>query len=478
VSADGHSTRFRRRLAAAFVLVAATAAGFLGVVTYAVAASYRTSAFEDVARRQATVILALAPDDLEPDRFEVLVDAYGEGSGLQTVAVAEDRSLSSSAALDITDVPPDVEVREGRLVTDRTEVDGRPTLLVAGRTDSGVEYYFFNSLQQLEASLTELRNILIVGWVAVVAVALAVGQLVAVRTLRPVREAADAATALAGGHLDRRLAPGAGDEFGALADAFNEMAGTIEAQVRALARAAERERQFTSDVAHDLRTPLTGMAASAALVEKDLEAVPDKLRRPLEVLVSDVARMRELVLDLLELANISGEQHTDSAEVIQVAQAVRAVVSSLHLDPEAVTIDVEPGAQVCIERGAFRRVLANLLTNALRHGGGRATVQARTADGELVLQVLDEGPGIPPEQLPKVFDRFYKTDASRAQGGSGLGLAIVQEHVRAQGGSVTAGNRPGGGACFTVRLPVPDPDADADGTGLDAAEQGSPSVTP
>jgi len=462
--------RFRRRLTAAFAVTAALSSGLLAAITYGAASGYRWRNFREMTQDEVRVALALSPRTLDASSFERLLGAYEKRSGTDTIAItAEGRVYSSSALLGAGDVPPALlDGEPGALKFTDVDHDGKSYVLVGGTGASEVHYVFFFSLDQLESSLAELRAVLLSGWLVIVIGSLAIGHVVAGRTLRPVRQAADAAAALAGGLLDTRLdVTDAKDEFGVWAESFNTMADALEAKIDELARAAERERQFTSDVAHDLRTPLTGMAATAVLLQDHLDDLPEASRRPVAVLVNDVARLKDLVLDLLELSRLDAGAEPVDAEALDVAVAMRATIDSLKLPADIdVTVTSEPGLWVVAARGRFRRVLGNLVANAATHGRGAITVSAQQRGSEIIIEVFDDGPGIPDDDFERIFDRFYKSDESRAAGGSGLGLAIAREHARAQHGDITAARRPEGGARFALTLPAttdpsdPDPDPD------------------
>lgn len=447
--------RFRRRLTAAFIVVAAVSSGALAVLTYTVTSGYRWRNFERMTHDEVQIALALAPDELDAQSFERMQAAYEKRSGTDTVALVGDRTYTSAITLTAADVP--VTVRDGpvgELVTARTTREGHDYLVVGGDGPDGSRFVFFFALDQLEESLAELRNVLAVGWVVVVALAAAVGHLVARRTLRPVRQAAEAATAIAGGLLDTRLPSAGEDEFRAWADSFNDMVDALEAKIAELRRAAERQRQFTADVAHDLRTPLTGMAVTAELLEEHLDDLSPPARRAGTVLIRDVQRLRDLVLDLLELSRLDAGTDPVLAEPLDLGTALATALEVLR-PPSGTVLDVEvePGLTVSAERARFRRVVANVVGNALTHGGEDVQVRAARDGLDVVVTVADDGPGIDPEQAEQIFDRFYKSDSSRARGGSGLGLAIARQHARAMGGDVTLDHAAPGGAAFAIRLP-------------------------
>ena len=458
------ANRFRRRLTAAFVLVAAASAGLLAVTTFAAAREYRWRNFENDSLDEARIALALAPSEFDERSFERLLTAYETRSEAAVVATDGSTSFSSSIDLDLADVPPDLRRGDGADEPTAVEADvrGRSTLVVGATGRSDVRYYFFFSLEQLRDSLNELARVSAVGWVVTVLVAGAVGRVVARKTLRPVAAAASAAESIAAGDLDTRLPVAGGDEFGALSASFNHMADELQATIDKLERAATRERQFTADVAHELRTPLTGMSASAALLADQLDDLPSPMRRPAAVLLADVDRLRHLVLDLLELSRLDAGTDPVEPEALRVADAVGAVVAAARSRREArIEVDADLDAVVRAEPVRLGRILGNLLDNAVSHASAVVHVRACRDGGMVVVDVIDDGPGIPDDDLPYVFERFYKSDRSRASGGSGLGLAIAREQARVQGGDLVAGNEPGAGARLTLRLLAADTERDA-----------------
>jgi signal transduction histidine kinase len=445
-------------LTAAFVLTAALTTGALAVVTYTITREYRYRSFEQTSRDEVRVALALAPRALDDASFERILRVYETRTGSDAVAVDGDVSYSSSNVVTAAHVPPELYDDIGDELRDTTlEVGGRDYLVIAGLGPNSEHYAFFFSRSQLHDGLAELRRVLLGAWVAIVVLSLAVGRLVARRTLRPVRDAAVAATAMANGMLDTRIPTHGDDEFSHWARSFNQMADALETKIDELNRAAERERQFTANVAHDLRTPLTGMTAMASLLHDQLDGLPPETRSAVEIIIQDAERLKNLVLELLELARLDSGADVVSAEDLDVADAVAATLESLSLPPGAtVAVDVPAGTRIHAERPRFRRALGNLVNNAVTHGGGDVTIAVEQAEHEVLIHVSDHGPGIDIDLGERAFDRFVRGDPSRGPGGSGLGLAIAREQARAQGGDVLVANRNGGGARFTLRMPAPD----------------------
>lgn len=446
--------RFRTRLTTVFVLAASTSSGFLAVGSYAAATRYRQGTFAQRAEDQARLgLLSVAPD-LSRDRFEALLAEYRQRAGFESIAVVGGAVFSSDPGIGLESVPGELRDRSplpGSTERQATSVRGKPYLVVRGTPMSGDgAVYFFFSKVELQDSLRAFREVLAVGWLVATAAAALLGSQVARRTLRPVAAAATAAREIAGGRLVTRL-PEGDDEFGQWARAFNDMAVALGHKVAELSEAAERERRFTANVAHDLRTPLAGMTSAAELLAEELPGLGQPARRLAEMLIDDVGRLEALVVELLELSRHDAGQEAAELEELSVVDAVQAVLGALALDGVKVTAGAD-GVGAWADRARLGRVLSNLLTNAVHHGGGDVEVRVGTDRDTAVIEVLDRGPGLGPGEDERVFERFYKADSARSSGGSGLGLAIAAENARLQGGSLKAANRPGGGAAFTLSL--------------------------
>lgn len=286
-----------------------------------------------------------------------------------------------------------------------------------------------------------------------VAVALALSTIVSTRIVRPVRELAGAAQRIAHGARDARVPARGTDELAELAAAFNEMAASLE-------RAEQIRSQLLADVAHELRTPL-------ATVESYVEALSDGVLAADDenwgVIRAETSRLNRLVDDLQKVSRAQAHQldlHlspvpagtlvSDAVKAAEPAYAAKGVGLKAHIEPRVPAIEADS------ERIA--EVLANLLTNALQHTppAGTVSVSALQRGEQLEISVADDGEGIAPEHVDRVFERFYRVDParSRASGGTGIGLAIVRAIVEAHGGTVTA-TSPGTGSGTTVTLLLP-----------------------
>jgi signal transduction histidine kinase len=465
--------KLRRRLAVTYAVVAAVATGALALGTYLVVSSSRLddSVSSSLAQARTNLVLAgtvLGGSAASEDVAELL-EFYARRSEFETVALADREVLSSSRFFfGGAQIPAGVQrlVRSGDLAFERVRIADTPYLVAGGRPPpSQAELYFFFSEDALRDDLSQLRTILLAGWGIVVVLSGAAGALVARRVLRPVGEASAAARSLAEGLLETRLPVETDDELGAWAASFNEMAEALEEKIRALSEAQARERRFTSDVAHELRTPLTALAGEASLLGQQLERMPPEARRPAELLVQDVSRLRRLVEELMEISRLDAGRENVRTKSVDLGSLAAGLVRSrgwgtkVSLDAEPIVVETDPRR--------VERILSNLIENALAHGARDVGVQIRREETEALVEVRDHGPGIAPEHLAHVFDRFYKADPARTGGGSGLGLAIALENARLLSGGIDAWSEVGAGTRFTLRLPVAEPLRG--GTGADPA---------
>ncbi|MGH2591644.1 MAG: ATP-binding protein, partial [Actinomycetota bacterium] len=299
-----------------------------------------------------------------------------------------------------------------------------------------------------------LRTLLLGGWLATVAVSGVIGWLVARRALAPGSRASRAALALAEGLLDTRLPVATEDEFGAWATSFNRMAEALQAKISALSEARTRERRFTSDVAHELRTPLTAIVAEASMLADHLDRLPSEAARPAELLIADVARLRRLVEDLMTISRFDAGGEDVRLDPVELSGLVEATIQARGWDERV----ARHGEQVWLrsDRRRLETIVANLVANAVEHGGDKVSVRVGSTGGEAFVEVTDRGPGIGHEDLPRVFDRFYKADRARG-GGSGLGLPIALDNARLLGGDIDVWSEPGRGTRTTLRIPVTEP---------------------
>lgn len=310
--------------------------------------------------------------------------------------------------------------------------------------------YVARPLAQYDATLAGLRNILlVVGTFGVAAAALG-SYSVAGRALGPLRAVRDEASKITGRELSRRVPePGTNDEVDALAHAINRMLARLEDSF-------ETQRRFTADASHELRTPVTAIKGHADYLLRRTGPSPAQ-RESLVIVRSEAERLTKLVGDLLELARADAGFPLDKKlfALVPLAEEVH-----LEVAPIAGTTVIEVvgprSAAVVADPQRVRQVLLNLVQNAIKAGAATVRISIEEPDDSVVrLRVQDDGPGIPPEHLPHLFDRFYRIDTARnrAAGGSGLGLSIVKWIVEAHGGMVEVSSTVGVGTRFEVVLP-------------------------
>ncbi|MCS0606172.1 HAMP domain-containing histidine kinase [Streptomyces sp. LP11] len=284
----------------------------------------------------------------------------------------------------------------------------------------------------------------------VLAVTVAVTAVVAVRLVRPLRALTEAAGAPPELHV--RVPVTTRDETGILAEAFNDLAERRE-------RLEAQRKAMVSDIAHELRSPLTNIRGWLEVV-RDGVVEPDPAL--LDSLHEEALVLQRIIDDLQDLAAADADTLRLRPEPLRAADLLDQVTAAHRVAADAagvaVTVEAEPAAWLDADPVRMRQALGNLVSNALRHtpAGGTVALAARRAGDRVVLTVTDTGPGIAPEDLPYVFDRFWRAEKSRSRrtGGSGLGLPIVRHMLAAHGGTAEAASEPGRGAVFTLRLPA------------------------
>jgi signal transduction histidine kinase len=306
-------------------------------------------------------------------------------------------------------------------------------------------------------------------WVGIglLGVGAAVGALLIFRPVHQrLRSLEDAARALGEGRTDVRANERGGDEVSALSATFNRMADDLQARAHALEEADRVRRQLLADVSHELMTPLSAIRGYVETLSMPEVTLDDETRgRYLDVANEETYKLERIIGDLLDLARLEGGGDTLEFDAILVDDLFRRV-GDRHTPALAdrgvmLNATTEVGTPLIWgDADRLEQALQNVAANAIRHtpAGGTVTLHAERSDDFVRITVNDSGPGIPPEHLPHIFDRFYKADASRAgtsiRSGSGLGLSIVRAIVRRHGGEVSAENQKGGGAVFTLLLPA------------------------
>jgi signal transduction histidine kinase len=274
-----------------------------------------------------------------------------------------------------------------------------------------------------------------------------------------------AARALGEGRTDVRATEAGGDEVSSLARTFNRMAVDLDSRAAALTESDRARRQLLADVSHELMTPLSAIRGYVeTLGMPDVKLDAETRLRYLAIVEHETHKLEAIIGDLLDLARLEGGGDTLRADAVPVNELFSRIADrhqpAIRDRRITLVLDIAPGTPpIRGDAARLEQALQNLAANAIRHtpADGRVILTAWPDDGEVRMSVRDTGTGIPPQHLPRVFDRFYKVDASRAgtsvPSGSGLGLSIVRAIVERHGGTVAAANAPEGGALFELRLP-------------------------
>ena len=314
-------------------------------------------------------------------------------------------------------------------------------------------------LDDVDATLRRLLLIMVLVTALVIAGLAWLGLWVVRIGLRPIDAIESTAAAIAGGDLSRRVERAEPHtEVGRLGIALNAMLAQIETAFQAKDASERRLRRFVADASHELRTPLAAVRAYAELFTRGANRRPDDLARSMQGITRESERMSVLVDDLLLLARLD-EGRPLEREPVQLEKVVReAVETARAVDPDRpIALEVDQ-ARVVGDRGRLRQIVDNLLANARIHTPAASPVRVRLArnSGQAWIEVEDSGAGMGPDEVERVFERFYRSDDSRSRrtGGVGLGLSIVSAVARAHGGNVTASSRPGAGATFRISLPL------------------------
>ncbi|WP_346779867.1 HAMP domain-containing sensor histidine kinase [Streptomyces sp. S3(2020)] len=468
----------RARLLLAFLLVAAVSAGTTAALTYREARNSLLVTAQDTAVtsfREQVQLTAFSLPVREEGLEDVLRDIARKGKPHPWVVFAEYGTLRASSGENPVSTVITPELRRAARANphgsfERVVKDGIPYLTIAMptvfKTDpdsllaSGLVMYAVMRMTDEQINVDALLIAARDGALPGLAIALIPALIAARSVLRPVRELRQAARDMGNGRLDTRIRVRGSDELADLARTFNESTGQLEQSVRELREAEERARRFASDVSHELRTPLAGMLAVTEVLDEDADGLDPDTARAVRLVSTETGKLAVLVEDLMEISRFDARAAELNADEVDVAEAIRKTLHNRHWADDRVRTELPDGIRARLDPRRFDIVIANLVGNALRHGGVPVTVRLRTearlpGPPVLITEVMDSGPGIRPESLPHIFDRFYKADAARTRSaGSGLGLAITLENVKLHGGTIHAGNRPGGGAVFAVEIPL------------------------
>lgn len=377
---------------------------------------------------------AIAPGSLPSD----LVAKVAKGDGTYW-------SYSRLGLLGSSDREPGVVV--GRL------------LQVPSTGDSYALYYLF-SMSEQQSTLDLVRQALLLGGFAMVLMVGGVAWLVSRQVLNPVRLARRIAERYAGGSLEQRMHVSGEDDIARLSTSFNQMAASLQSQIRRLENLSRLQQRFVSDVSHELRTPLTTVRMASDVLHDARKSFDPQTARAAELLQNELNRFEALLSDLLDLSRFDAGAAQLELDTIDLAEIARAAVDDPLLQRKGIDIvlvNTEEPAIIEADIRRIDRIVRNLLTNAAKYGGtDRVEIEVRQNEGCVSLAVRDFGVGLSGDENLRVFDRFWRADPARTQGGTGLGLPISREDAELHGGTLKAWGKRGTGSEFIMTIPKPE----------------------
>ncbi|WP_169080217.1 MtrAB system histidine kinase MtrB [Microcella alkalica] len=380
---------------------------------------------------------------------------------------------TSTRELDLSVISPELraQVAEGdgsvyaQAVTIDTETAVDPGIVVGGAievpTAGQYEVYLVYNVRDVQQTLDFVQQTLVIGSLLLVLTIALVTFFVVRLAIEPVRVAAATAEKLAAGQLEERIPERGEDVIATLARSFNRMADSLQRQITQLADLSRVQQRFVSDVSHELRTPLTTIRLAGAVLYDQREQFPPATARTAELLHTQVERFEVMLGDLLEMSRFdagAAQLETEPTNLVRLVEDSLEGIRPLADEKGSELRLVAPGGyfEADVDARRLRRILQNLLGNAVDHGEGRPVVVHVDSDARAVaIAVRDYGIGMSPEQLERVFDRFWRADPSRQRttGGTGLGLAIATEDAHLHGGVIDVWSAEGEGTCFRLTLP-------------------------
>jgi len=435
----------RTRVAIAFGVISLVIAAAVSSATYFFASYYLLNQREDAALTRALLdsraVGASLSAGLSPTQSLEQIPTIGSSQALVRVA-------GTWYTSGVT-VPPDA-LPVGLLDTaaaaggaqQRAAIGGEPYFVVAVQLTEGMYVEVF-SLADLNRTLT-IGGWLLVGQTLVAgAVGVVIGRYTVGQILRPVRRLGAGTRRIASGDLATRIDETGDPDLDPIAESFNEMAEAVQSRI-------QRERRFSANVSHELRSPLTTVVGTADLLDRRREELPEREARLIAVLVEQVHRMSQMLLDLLEISRIGGDDPIQ-VETVDVSLLCLDVVRVRNLSDELVVGDAPV---IRTDGRRFERIVGNLVDNAQRHGGGVETIRVERSGDIVRIGVEDRGPGIDSSQLEKLFEPFTRGEDAHHTSGAGLGLAIAREQANLLNAELLVENRESGGARFIVEIPV------------------------
>jgi two-component system, OmpR family, sensor histidine kinase MprB len=442
---------FRARIAIGAASAVALAVVLGSVLVFFVVRGELRAQIDDTLEQRAQEIFRIPIAEIESESGESFLGirpGFGEPNTLVQVVKADGTPLRppyEDVELPVSDEALSLarEGLRGQSVTSETEVSGRHVRVLSVAYEPGYAVQIARPLTEMDDALGRIRLFLIVVALSGIGIAAAVGLVISRTALAPVRRLTEAAERVTEtGDLSERIVVRGRDELSRLATSFNTMLAGLEDSTRA-------QRQLVADASHELRTPLTSLRTNIEVLAGDRALPVEERSRLLSDVVEQLGEMTTLIAELIELAR--AEQQTADPEDVRLDLVAADAIERTRRNQPGVAV------KATLERSVVRgvratidRAIGNLLDNAAKWSPPGTEIEIEVRDGQ--VSVRDHGPGIADEDLPYVFDRFYRARSARGMPGSGLGLAIVRQVAETHGGDVVAEQADGGGTRVTLRL--------------------------
>jgi two-component system sensor histidine kinase MtrB len=450
----------RARVTVTFGLGALALSATMAGLTYFTARQFILNERQTAILRQAYVNASLARSSLRTPTQNItqLLQNLDTLPGSLSALELRGQWYADSSSVSERAIPASLRdlVISGSPATQHFVLDGSPQLVVGLPIPSVHAAYFeVFSLAELARTLRILALALAGAALVTAAAGAVIGRWASGRALRPLDEVSKAAETIAGGRLHVRLVAADDPDLSALAASFNRMADALLERI-------DREARFTSDVSHELRSPLTTLVTSLGVLESHRDDLPTRSRQAVDLLTAELRRFQRMVDDLLEISRVDTGSAELSLDEVEVGELVRE--AALAAGVGAVPVRIDPavdGLRLWVDKRRIERVVANLVDNAAQYAGGVTGLAVEPASGGVRLVVIDHGPGVAPSERERIFERFYRGQTSGRRGatdGTGLGLSLVAEHVRLHGGRVWVESGADDENRFVVELPTHDRD--------------------
>ncbi len=438
----------------AFGLLSLVIAGAVAGATYSVSRWYLINQREAASITRAVLdsrsVAASLTSGLTPEVALGQVPSVGTS---QPMVKVQDIWYTSGVT-----VPPDslpesllsVTARDGG-AQQRTTIGDEEYLLIAVQLETGIYVEVFQ-LRDLDLGLT------IGGWLLVIQTLLAgivgifIGRYTFAQVIRPLLRLGAGARRISSGEFSTRIPLTRDPDLDPIAVSFNDMAESVQSRIK-------REQRFSANVSHELRSPLTAVVGTVELLERNLNDLPEREKRLIGTLQTQTARMSQMLLDLLEISRI-GNDDPPLKETLSVTTLCLDAIRIRGLSEEFIQVDDSHELLITTDTRRFERIVGNLIDNANRHGGGLTAIRIyRVTDSVphlIIVSVEDQGPGIPANEVPKLFEPFTRGEDAKETVGAGLGLAIAVEQAHLLGIELRVESVEPHGARFVMEIPVAD----------------------